>query len=79
MTHSKKANQTKPWWQSKTLGFNALVIGATVITSAVPALQQYMTAENYEILIKGVALGNAVLRLWTNKPISVNDKGSNND
>lgn len=67
----KRQNKaTKPWYQSKTIGFNALVIGATVVTSAVPALQQYMTAENYAVLANAVALGNAVLRLWTNKPIA---------
>ena len=61
--------QTKPWWQSKTIGFNTLVLAATAITAAVPALQQSMTAENYAVLVNAVALGNAILRLYTNKPI----------
>ena len=61
--------QTKPWWQSKTIGFNSLVLVATAITAAVPALQQSMTAENYAVLVNAVALGNAILRLYTNKPI----------
>lgn len=67
-----QSNQTqaKPWWQSKTLGFNALVLAATAITAAVPSLQQSMTAENYAILANAIALGNAILRLYTKKPIT---------
>ncbi|WP_288776803.1 hypothetical protein [uncultured Psychrobacter sp.] len=61
--------QAKPWWQSKTIGFNSLVLVATTITAAVPALQQSMTAENYAVLVNAVALGNAILRLYTNKQI----------
>ena len=61
--------QTKPWWQSKTIGFNVLVIGASLITAATPELQKHMTAENYAVLANAIALGNAILRLYTNKPI----------
>ena len=36
----------KHWWESKVIWFNAFVILASLITSATPALEQYMSPES---------------------------------
>lgn len=69
-TQSQAKPQSKPWWQSKTIGFNSLVMAATVITAAIPSLHQYMSEENYAVLVAGVTFANTVLRLFTHQAIA---------
>ena len=59
----------KHWWQSKVIWFNAFVILASLITSATPALEQYMSPESYGLLTSIVGVINAVLRFGTSKGI----------
>ena len=59
----------KPWWQSKVIWFNLFVVGASLITTATPALEQYMTPENYGLLTSIVGVINALLRLSTSQAI----------
>ena len=59
----------KPWWQSKGIWFNLFVVGASLITNATPALEQYMTPENYGLLTSIVGVINALLRLSTSQAI----------
>ena len=59
----------KPWWQSKVIWFNLFVVGASLITNATPALEQYMTPENYGLLTSIVGVINALLRLSTSQAI----------
>ena len=59
----------KPWSQSKVIWFNLFVVGASLITNATPALEQYMTPENYGLLTSIVGVINALLRLSTSQAI----------
>ena len=59
----------KPWWQSKVIWFNLFVVGASLITNATPALEQYMTPANYGLLTSIVGVINALLRLSTSQAI----------
>ena len=59
----------KPWWQSKVIWFNLFVVGASLITTATPALEQYMTPENYGLLTSIVGVINALLRISTSQAI----------
>ena len=59
----------KHWWESKVIWFNAFVILASLITSATPALEQYMSPESYALLTSIVGVANAVLRFGTSKGI----------
>lgn len=63
----------KPWWQSKVIWFNAFVILASLITSATPALEQYMSPESYGLLTSVVGVINAVLRFNTSRGIIKSD------
>ena len=59
----------KPWWQSKVIWFNLFVVGAILITTATPALEQYMSPESYGLLTSIVGVINALLRLSTSQAI----------
>lgn len=59
----------KHWWESKVIWFNAFVILASLITSATPALEQYMSPESYGLLTSIVGVINALLRLSTSQAI----------
>ena len=59
----------KPWSQSKVIWFILFVVGASLITNATPALEQYMTPENYGLLTSIVGVINALLRLSTSQAI----------
>jgi hypothetical protein len=59
----------KPWWQSKVIWFNLFVVGASLITTATPALEQYMSPESYGLLTSIVGVINALLRLSTSQAI----------
>ena len=61
--------ESKHWWQSKTLWFNAIVIAVSLATAATPALEQHLSPEVYAVIASGVAFVNAVLRLVTGKKI----------
>ena len=59
----------KPWWQSKVIWFNLFVVGASLITTATPAIEQYMSPESYGLLTSIVGVINALLRLSTSQAI----------
>ncbi len=63
----------KHWWESKVIWFNAFVILASLITSATPALEQYMSPESYGLLTSVVGVINAVLRFNTSRGIIKSD------
>ena len=62
----------KHWYQSKVVWFNLAVIGASLATTAIPALEQYMSPESYGLLTAVVGVVNAVLRFATSRPIATN-------
>lgn len=66
----------KHWYQSKVVWFNAFVIGASLATTATPALEQYMSAESYGLLTAIVGVINAALRFATNRPIATPESQS---
>ena len=63
----------KHWWESKVIWFNAFVILASLITSATPALEQYMSPESYGLLTSVVGVINAVLHFNTSRGIIKSD------
>ena len=63
----------KHWWESKVIWFNAFVILASLITSATPALEQYMSPESSGLLTSVVGVINAVLRFNTSRGIIKSD------
>lgn len=60
----------KHWYQSKVVWFNIAVIGASLATTATPALEQYMSPESYGLLTAVVGVVNAALRFATSRPIA---------
>lgn len=60
----------KHWYQSKTVWFNVFAVGASVATTAVPAVKQYMDDDTYGVLIAVVGVVNAILRFTTARPIA---------
>ncbi|WP_131669813.1 hypothetical protein [Psychrobacter pygoscelis] len=65
----KPPNDSKHWYQSKTIWFNLIFILASLLTTVAPTLEQYTSAEMYGVLATAVALINALLRLITDQPI----------
>lgn len=61
--------EPKPWYQSKTYWFNGLVGAALIAEQAIPALQSFMTPDNWAIASAAIVLVNLVLRKLTTQPI----------
>ena len=55
---------TKPWWQSKTLWFNAL--GLSIVTVQALAGTEVLSPG---ITVPVLAIGNAILRFVTTQPV----------
>lgn len=64
----------KHWYQSRVMWFNVFVIGASLATTATPALEQHVSPETYGLITAVVGVVNAVLRLVTSRPIVTPDK-----
>jgi len=60
-------NNCKPWWKSKTIGFNVL-LGAGLEIAHLLGETNIITPQNLA-LIMGV--GNIILRAITNKPVTI--------
>ena len=60
----------KHWYQSKVVWFNIAVIGASLATTATPALEQYVSPETYGLITAVVGVINAALRFATSRPIA---------
>lgn len=60
---------SKHWYQSKTIWFNTVVIAVSLATAATPAIEQHLSPEVYGVVASGVAFVNAILRLVTCKKI----------
>lgn len=59
----------KPWWQSRTLWFNALLAMATVFEANVALLRESLGPQAYLGALTLAAGVNAFLRLVTSQPI----------
>lgn len=66
-----KLNETKPWWKSKTIWFNVIVILITALPGSLEHFRHLFSPSAYEVIVGVVALGNTVLRLMTAKPVTV--------
>ena len=55
----------KPWWKSKTLWFNAIVSGLATMEATASVLQPYVQGNIYALGIAVLAVGNAVLRVFS--------------
>ena len=60
----------KPWWQSRTLWFNALVAVGAALEAGTGLLAQLFTPEIYPRVALAVALINAVLRVVTTQAVT---------
>lgn len=67
-------NQSKPWYQSKTLWVNAAFAATTVLEANLQVIQSLMGAQAYLGMLAGAAFINGVLRLVTTQGISAGDK-----
>lgn len=61
----------KPWWRSKTLWFNAVVIALATAEASFGVLQPLLPANAYACLTFGLAVGNAVLRFISNTQLAL--------
>ncbi|WP_019672291.1 hypothetical protein [Psychrobacter lutiphocae] len=72
-SYDNQLSNTKHWYQSKTIWFNAilgfLALIVSILDPLIPQLEAFMTAENFGLLLASVNLINAVLRKFTHKAI----------
>lgn len=61
----------KPWYQSKTLWFNALVAGLLVLEANFAVLQPYLSGSVYAWFSCVLAVGNAMLRVVTTASLAM--------
>ena len=55
----------KPWWQSKTLWFNAIASALIALEAGTGVLQLYLPVNFYVVMAVGLPVVNAVLRVVT--------------
>ena len=60
----------KPWWQSKTLIFNAVALGLITFEANMHYLQPMLSTDVYGVIAVVLAVGNKVLRFVTTQPLS---------
>lgn len=61
---------TKPWWQSRTLWFNAVCAGLAAAEAGAGLLQPLLPVPAYAALAFVLPVGNALLRSATSKAIT---------
>ena len=59
----------KPWYQSKTILFNAFALGLITFEANLHVLQPMMSTDVYGVIAVVLAVGNKVLRVLTNQPL----------
>jgi hypothetical protein len=59
----------KPWWRSRTLWVNAIVLALVAAEGHVGVLQGVLPAKFYAWVAYGLPIVNAVLRLITQQPL----------
>lgn len=57
--------QSKPWWQSKTLWLNAIVLALAAAEDHVGLLQPVLPVNFYQLVAFGLPVVNAALRFLT--------------
>lgn len=62
---------TKPWWHSKTLWFNAAVAALAAIEANARLIQPYVPGNVYGWGLLVLTVGNTVLRIITTQGVSL--------
>lgn len=62
---------SKPWWRSRTLWLNALVLMAAAAETRLQLLQPLLPLNVYSLVAFGLPLLNVLLRLVTQQPLSI--------
>ena len=64
-------NELKPWWQSKTLWFNAIVAGLASLEASANLVQAFVPGNVYGWGLMVLTIGNAILRIVTTQGVSL--------
>lgn len=62
--------ETKPWWQSRTIRFNALVAGLAALEASAHLVQPYLPGNVYGYGMLLLIVGNAMLRIITTQGLT---------
>lgn len=60
----------KPWWQSKTLWFNAIAAALAALEASSDLIQPYVPGDVYAWGMLLLVAGNAVLRIVTSQGLT---------
>lgn len=63
--------QRKPWWRSKTLWINALVLALAAAEQQIGTLDGLLPVDLYKLVAFGLPVLNAVLRLITTQGVKL--------
>lgn len=61
---------TKPWWKSKTIIFNAAIAGLAALEAGAHFIQPYVPGNVFGYGVLLLTTGNAVLRIVTTQGLS---------
>lgn len=64
--------ETKPWHESRTLRFNMAVSALVALEENFHVLQPLLPVDVYAVVSVVLIVGNAVLRVITNKQLTLN-------
>lgn len=64
-------NESKPWWQSKTLLLNAAAAALVALESGTGVLQPLLPVNLYAALAVGLPVVNAALRVVTTQGVKL--------
>lgn len=64
-------NDTKPWYQSRTLWFNVISVLLAFLELKTQAIKPLLSPEAYEWLLLFIPLGNMLLRIDTRTALTV--------
>lgn len=62
--------ETKPWWKSRTLRFNAALAALAALESSANLIQPYLPGNVYGYGLMLLTVGNAMLRIVTTQGLS---------
>lgn len=75
----KPAPPPKHWWESRVVLFNGAVMVLSVISTGLPALQDSLPPQTYELAMAVITLINVCLRFKTNRPIKRMGQGGGDE
>lgn len=61
----------KPWYQSRTLWFNAAIAGLAALEASASMIQPFVKGNVYGYGLMILTVGNAVLRIISNQGLSL--------